>query len=583
MTINKKPDVPPGMKLVAPDGGWGWFVVLGSSLVNLSTRSIEPSFGLLFGDLLKDLNVETTGAAIIMSTLDAMINFSGLFVGPLIKKFSFRKVGLLGAFLSSIAMFLTSGANSMLYIICTYSVIGGLGFGLATASTLVALNSYFNFRRGQAVGLAMTGTALGFMAMPQVIRLLMEEYDFRGTLIILSATSLNAAVGASLLQPVKWHMKLTPVKPQVKAKEEIPVQDLNTLQEEDEKEEDDNELSKSLLGLPRNSSTVNCNALNRQVSMNASERFGSSTNFGRKISVKMPRNTSVVSMVPARKRKTSIISNVSNVDLMGSTMHIHIDSDSEEDENPVKIEDIKTIYKTEQSNGEIKENNKRTPSIKKKKEEQGCWGKFSNFMDLDLLKDPIFLNILVGLSFAYVAELNYKMVVPFFMANLGYTKKETALALSLMAISDIAARVIMPPIFDRLPYTRRATFAVGCFFLATARSVLAEQTEWYRLISALIVHGFFRGVTFINFFLVISEYAPLDKFAPALGLSMVTRGLFICALGPLNGWIRDYTGSYQICIHMQSAMILTCVLAWSIEYLLRQRVATKQLAGEELT
>ncbi|KAL1122715.1 hypothetical protein AAG570_003042 [Ranatra chinensis] len=105
-----------------------------------------------------------------MSTLDAMINFSGLFVGPLIKAWSFRRVAILGGLLSSAALVATSRATTMLHIITTYGIIGGLGFGLATASTFVALNSYFRQKRGQAVGLAMAGTATGFMAMPQAIR-----------------------------------------------------------------------------------------------------------------------------------------------------------------------------------------------------------------------------------------------------------------------------------------------------------------------------------------------------------------------------------------------------------------------------
>lgn len=91
----------------------------------LATRSIEPSFGLLFGDLLSDLDVGTTGAAIIMSTLDVCMNFSGLFVGPLLKEFSYRKVALAGALFCGLGLALTSPANSMAHIIMTYSVING--------------------------------------------------------------------------------------------------------------------------------------------------------------------------------------------------------------------------------------------------------------------------------------------------------------------------------------------------------------------------------------------------------------------------------------------------------------------------
>lgn len=574
--MKKSTTLPPGMKLAPPDGGWGWVIVLGSSLINLSTRSIEPSFGLLFGDLLKDLGVATTGAAIIMSTLDAMINFSGLFVGPLIKRFSYRKVGLLGALLSGLALALTSSANSMTHIIITYSIIGGLGFGLATASTFVALNSYFSVKRGQAVGLAMAGTALGFMAMPQAVSRLLEEFDFRGTLLILAALALNAAVGASLLQPVKWHMKVVPI-PQVPAiqEEAIQIQDLNTLHEEGEDEE---EVSKSLLALPRNVSVSSSLACNRQLSNTPSQvgslnQMGSGLNFGRKISsvAMMPRNPSGTSFT--RKRKTSTISNVSHVDLMGSTMHICFDMESD-DEDTNKPPEITTIYKSEK---ELMNNNvKKYKQDLKEEKQPSCWAKFSSLMDFDLLKDPTYLNILFGLSITYVAELNFKMVVPFFMANLGYSKRETAMALSVMAIADIVARVLVPPIYDRLSYSRRITLMFGCVCVATARSVLAEQTEWVPLIVCLVIHGFFRGLTLINFPLVISEYATVDKFAAAFGLSMVSKGCFIVGLGPLNGWIRDYTGSYPICIHTQSVMIMMCVVAWSIEHIILCRRKPKE-------
>lgn len=94
-------------------------------LLKLATRAIEPSFGLLFGDLLKELHVETLGASIIMSLYDVMMNFSGLFVGPLLKEFSYRKVAIAGSLLCSLGLALTSPASSMAHILATYSVING--------------------------------------------------------------------------------------------------------------------------------------------------------------------------------------------------------------------------------------------------------------------------------------------------------------------------------------------------------------------------------------------------------------------------------------------------------------------------
>lgn len=102
-----------------------YFFLSFNSYFQLATRSIEPSFGLLFGDLLSELKVGTTGASIIMSALDVMMNFSGLFVGPLLKEFSYRKVAIFGSLLCGLGLALTSPASSVAHIIATYSVING--------------------------------------------------------------------------------------------------------------------------------------------------------------------------------------------------------------------------------------------------------------------------------------------------------------------------------------------------------------------------------------------------------------------------------------------------------------------------
>lgn len=125
------------------DGGWGWLVCFGSSLISLSLRSLDPSFGLLFHDLFVELDIDSMEASLIMSILDAIVNFSGLLVGPLLKKYSYRQVSFFGSLLSCSGLILTSRANSMIHIICTYSILAGLGTGLATAASFVALNTFF--------------------------------------------------------------------------------------------------------------------------------------------------------------------------------------------------------------------------------------------------------------------------------------------------------------------------------------------------------------------------------------------------------------------------------------------------------
>lgn len=100
----------------------------------------------------------------------------------------------------------------------------------------------------------------------------------------------------------------------------------------------------------------------------------------------------------------------------------------------------------------------------------GFWRRFANLMDVDILKDKIYLNILFGLSIFYVAEMNFKMVTPFFFANLGYSKADVAYCLSMTAISDIAARVVLPPICDRFDIRKRLIFFVSIFFVAITRS-----------------------------------------------------------------------------------------------------------------
>lgn len=549
----------PATKKVAPDGGWAWMVCLGVSLVNFSTRSLEPSFGLLFKDLLDDLGVHTTGASVIASTLDSVVNFSGFFVGPVIKTFSYRKVCFVGSTICALGLLFTAPANSMGHILATYSILGGFGVGLASSSSFVSLNYYFSKKRGQAVGLSMAGTGFGLMVMPQLVKLLLGEYGFRWTVVILGALAFHAVLGSCLLQPVKRHLIEVPVDCEMQ-----PVKEMECIHESDEEAEDKFEInplvshpmpklktqhsysnmnhpSVRTIGLPR---AKTCDKPLQDFERNSKIYPGLTT--AASVGV-MPRVTSSGSMSEAaRRRKVSVISNISNMDFTGSYFQLYLDT---ADDDAIQMKAIK----------------KCEPDEEKKR---GFFRKFIALMDLDLLKDWSFLNLLLGLSLFWSGELQFRMLTPFFIRNLGYNMNDTAFCLSMTAITDILVRLILPPIFDRTTISKKMIFFVSSFFLAATRSVLAEQTEWIPLMIWLSICGFFRGMCLSNFTLTISEYCPLEKLPAAFGLHMVSKGVFVVAIGPLIGYVRDFTGSFATCIHVQNAMIMSCVLVWGIEYAL---------------
>lgn len=45
------------------------------------------------------------------------------------------------------------------------------------------------------------------MIMPNVVRILLDDYGFRGAALIMGALAFHGLVGSALYQPVEWHMK----------------------------------------------------------------------------------------------------------------------------------------------------------------------------------------------------------------------------------------------------------------------------------------------------------------------------------------------------------------------------------------
>nr|CAD7196292.1 unnamed protein product [Timema douglasi] len=472
----------------------------------LSTnQSIISLFGLLFGDTLEHMGYGTTGAAVITTVMTAVTNFSGLVTGPIIRRYSYRKAAVVGGLLTASGMILTCEVTSIWHMIFSYGVLAGLGLGFLAPCTFVAVNTYFTTRKGRAVGLSLAGTGLGQMVMPHAVRLLLEEYGFRGTVLFIGGLSLHALVGAALFQPVEWHMKVREVDTEGSDQALLPAEDKPSL---------------------------------TKVTSNP----------------KLRRNVSSLSLA-----------SVCSVEL-GDVI--------------VDKEETKPDQNTQYGSANYtidKEANPEKPDKKQPGAFASCMARIVDMMDLDLLSDPVFVNIVVGLAVVYTAGINFSMIYPFYLhMDVGMTLTDTATCMSVLAAFDILSRLIVPQITDRLNVGSRITYLVAAVLLAASRSALATTKDFKIILLSLAFCGFVRGVTVVNLNLSISEYCSNDKLPAALGINMVIKGVFILAFGPLLGFLRDETGSFPLCIHIQSVMILVPMIFWVLEMVIlrsRKRVS----------
>lgn len=210
-------------------------------------------------------------------------------------------------------------------------------------------------------------------------------------------------------------------------------------------------------------------------------------------------------------------------------------------------------------------------------------GRFSKMLDLKLLKDFTFMNLILGLSFIYTVSINFSLIFPYFLQETVHlSPHNTALAMSTLAGLDLFSRLTIPRITDRFEVPARISLLSGIVLLILARFVLAESSNFLQIVIFSGIFGFVRGTTIVNQNLSLAEYCTGDKssyLASALGLAMIFKGFTVITLGESLGFIRDFANSYELCFHIQNLMLVVVVCLWLPEIIFN-KYCTKQLDAE---
>ncbi|XP_022098550.1 monocarboxylate transporter 13-like isoform X2 [Acanthaster planci] len=190
---------------VAPDGGWGWFVLLAAHSTLIFREGIAKCLGVFLPTFRDVFGTSTSLIGMISSLCVTFADFTGLISGPLCQRFGCRPVAVVGGIFASSGLIIAAFFAQTTLQLSWLLAVAGIGLGLALTPSLVMISRYFDKRYSMANGLAYSGSGVGILTLAPLSQVLIDTYGWRGALSIIGAMCLHVTACGALLRPLRGY------------------------------------------------------------------------------------------------------------------------------------------------------------------------------------------------------------------------------------------------------------------------------------------------------------------------------------------------------------------------------------------
>jgi MFS family permease len=168
----------------------GWLVVFGSTLALIVGNG--PIILFSFGVLLQPISAEFGWQRSVLATAVVASHVSGAlmipFVGTLVDRFGVKRIALPAIVVFAVATASAGllGASPMAFILL-YAFLGLVGAGHSTLTYGRAVSTWFDARRGLALGVTLAGIGIGAVLIPKYTEYFVASYGWREAYFALGA------------------------------------------------------------------------------------------------------------------------------------------------------------------------------------------------------------------------------------------------------------------------------------------------------------------------------------------------------------------------------------------------------------
>ncbi|XP_063426022.1 monocarboxylate transporter 12-like [Mytilus trossulus] len=185
------------------DGGWGWVIVASAFMAHVLADGMLFTLGILYIEFLDEFKEGKGKTAWITSLIPGTMLTVGPITGALTNRFGCRSVCILGALIATTGFIISCFATSVYFLYCSLGILTGIGFGGIFLSTLVCVGQHFEKRRSFALGISVSGSGVGTFVFAPVVRILIDEYGWRGAILLEAGFILNIVLCGAFFRPVQ--------------------------------------------------------------------------------------------------------------------------------------------------------------------------------------------------------------------------------------------------------------------------------------------------------------------------------------------------------------------------------------------
>lgn len=263
---------------------------------------------------------------------------------------------------------------------------------------------------------------------------------------------------------------------------------------------------------------------------------------------------------PFNSRQISTMSdNGSNVLGISIKMHLQEDNESLKLDKPVQVE-ISTPKPSKSETSSTK-----GESTKKV---------YLSF-DFSMLKDPIYLVILISNSTSAISNTNFMIHLPSYANSQGFDQNSSALLLSTVSALDLIGRISGASLSD-IDFVPKYYYFVGGLGTSGIALALLPMANSYGMLSFFcalfgLSSGMYIGITTV----ILADMLGTDKLSSSYGISLFVNGVLQLVGPPVCGVIYEHVGSYKPIFLAFGIILILGTALWAIVPLIKRNSKKK--------